>query len=63
LERYEVSNRTRSGLNFILVKLSYLNLLKVGIGSIDAVELLILELLPFGGFTGQFNLAGLYQRK
>jgi hypothetical protein len=43
------------------MRFSYLNFKKVGIGSIEDFELLILEM--FGGFSVHFDLSSLNQRK
>jgi hypothetical protein len=49
----------RSGLFFILRTFSYLNFKKVVDHGKDPFESMILEMLPFGGFSPHFDLAGL----
>jgi hypothetical protein len=63
LERYKVPNRAGSGFFIILMTFLYLNFLKLGIDSIEDLELQILEWLPFGGFSAHFNFTGVNQRK
>jgi hypothetical protein len=46
------------------MKFLFLNKIKrVSIGSLEDLELLILELLPFGVFSAHFAITGLNQRK
>jgi hypothetical protein len=64
LDRYEVPKRAGSDLFFILKRSSYLNFFnKVCIVSISDLNLLILELLPFEGFSASFDLTGLNPSK
>jgi hypothetical protein len=52
-----------SGLFFHFKKVFVFIFFKVGIDSIGELELLIMELLPFGGFSTQFDLTIMNQRK
>jgi hypothetical protein len=61
-ERYEVRYRAGSGLFLNLLAFSYLNFKKLTFAVKSNSELLILELLPFGGFFAHFDLADLNQR-
>jgi hypothetical protein len=62
LERYKVCTGPDQ-VFFMLLGFSYLNFKIVGIRGKEHFELLIHELLPFGGFVSHFDIADLNQRR
>jgi hypothetical protein len=62
LERYEVGYRAGSGLFLIFWRFQISIIKKLTFAVQSNLELLILELLLFGGFFSQFDLADLNQR-